>query len=208
MREKYKRAMTASVHQVLVFPGRTIASSSGISQKAAFRSVPEPVRRNARQSRMLHALILKDTGASAKTSPKIIPDETVRLRWFVEERYLPMRRELGAPAYRKINTFEIKHYLVVHFGRIPLNRLETFRTPGLAHQARNQVLPVRSSPLHQHSVHPADGEKAEVPRNRSRGRRNHATDRACREGPTTPVSLRPPHEQGGVAAEGIPSVDR
>jgi hypothetical protein len=108
MREKYKRAMTASVHRVLVFPGRTIASSSGISQKAAFRSVPEPVRRNARQSRMLHALILKDTGASAKTSPKIIPDETVRLRWFVEERYLPMRRELGAPAYRKINTFEIK----------------------------------------------------------------------------------------------------
>lgn len=75
---------------------------------------------------MLHALILKETGTPAKVTPGIVPDETVTFRWFVEERYLPMREGTWSPAYRKINTFEIKHYLVEHFGRIPLNQLGTF----------------------------------------------------------------------------------
>lgn len=35
-------------------------------------------------------------------------------------------RPLGARLYRKINTFEIKHYLVKHFGRISLNQLGPF----------------------------------------------------------------------------------
>jgi hypothetical protein len=47
---------------------------------------------------MLHALILKDTGVPAQTSPGIIPDETVTFRWFVEERYLPMRQATWSPA--------------------------------------------------------------------------------------------------------------
>ena len=75
---------------------------------------------------MLHALILQDTGVPAKTSPGIVPDETVTFQWFVAERYLPMREGTWSPAYRKINTFEIKHYLVEHFGRIPLNQLGAF----------------------------------------------------------------------------------
>ena len=75
---------------------------------------------------MLHALILKETGTPAKTSPGIVPDETVTFQWFVEERYLPMREGTWTPAYLKINTFEIKHYLVDHFGRNPLSRLGTF----------------------------------------------------------------------------------
>ena len=54
---------------------------------------------------MLHALILKDTGVPAKTSPGIVPDETVTFQWFVEERYLPMRQGTWSPAYRKINTY-------------------------------------------------------------------------------------------------------
>src|SRR5580704_17359122 len=49
---------------------------------------------------MLHALILKDTGTPAKTSPGVVPDETVTFRWFVEERYLPMREGTWSPAYR------------------------------------------------------------------------------------------------------------
>jgi integrase len=75
---------------------------------------------------LLRALILKDTGVPAQTSPGIIPDESITFRWFVEERYLPMREGTWSPAYRKINTFEIKHYLVVHFGRIPLCQIGTF----------------------------------------------------------------------------------
>jgi hypothetical protein len=37
-----------------------------------------------------------------------------------------MREGTRSPAYRKIDTFEIKHYLVEHFGRIPLSQLGTF----------------------------------------------------------------------------------
>jgi len=74
---------------------------------------------------MLHALILNETGVPAKIVPGI-PAESATFRWFVEERYIPMREGAWSPAYRKINTYEIKHYLVGHFGRVPLAQLGTF----------------------------------------------------------------------------------
>jgi integrase len=74
---------------------------------------------------MLHAIILNETGVPAKTIPAI-SDDSATFRWFVEERYIPMRQGAWSPAYRKINTYEIKHYLVEHFGRIPLGQLGTF----------------------------------------------------------------------------------
>jgi hypothetical protein len=74
---------------------------------------------------MLHALILNETGVPAKTT-SAIPDGSATFRWFVEERYIPMREGAWSPAYRKINTYEIKHYLVDRFGRIPLGQLGTF----------------------------------------------------------------------------------
>ena len=72
---------------------------------------------------MLHSLILKETGMPAKSSLGIASSETATFQWFVEERYLPTRAGTWSPAYRKINTFEIKRYLVQHFGRIPLRNL-------------------------------------------------------------------------------------
>ena len=74
---------------------------------------------------MLHSLILNETGVPAATS-KALTDDSVTFQWFVEERYLPMRQGAWSPAYRKINSYEIKHYLVEHFGRIPLGQLGTF----------------------------------------------------------------------------------
>ena len=74
---------------------------------------------------MLHTIILNETGVPAATS-KTVANDSVTFQWFVEERYLPMRQGAWSPAYRKINTYEIKHYLVEHFGRIPLNQLGTF----------------------------------------------------------------------------------
>jgi hypothetical protein len=74
---------------------------------------------------MLHALILNKTGVPAKTAPEI-PDDSATFRWFVEERYIPMRQGAWSPAYQKINTYEIKHYLVTHFGRVPLVQRGTF----------------------------------------------------------------------------------
>jgi integrase len=71
---------------------------------------------------MLYALILNKTGVPAKTS-SAISDESVTFRWFVEKRYIPMRENTWNPAYRKINSYEIKHYLVEHFGRIALGQL-------------------------------------------------------------------------------------
>lgn len=74
---------------------------------------------------MLHTIILNETGVPAKTS-RITADESVTFRWFVEERYIPMRQGAWSPAYKKINSYEIEHYLVNHFGRIPLSQLGTF----------------------------------------------------------------------------------
>jgi integrase len=73
----------------------------------------------------LHAIILNETGVPAKITPGI-SDDSATFRWFVEERYIPMRQGSWSPAYRKINTYEIKHYLVGHFGRVPLIQLGTF----------------------------------------------------------------------------------
>ena len=74
---------------------------------------------------MLHTIILHETGVPAKTS-SFTADESATFRWFVEERYIPMRQGAWSPAYRKINSYEIEHYLGNHFGRIPLNQLGTF----------------------------------------------------------------------------------
>jgi integrase len=74
---------------------------------------------------MLHALILKETGKPAKMAGAI-EDDSVTFRWFVGERYLPMREGAWSPAYRRINSYEINHYIVEHFGRIPLGQLGTF----------------------------------------------------------------------------------
>lgn len=74
---------------------------------------------------MLHSLILRETDVPAATS-KPVPDSSVTFQWFVEERYLAMRQGSWSPAYRKINTYEINHYLVEPFGRIPLAQVGTF----------------------------------------------------------------------------------
>lgn len=81
---------------------------------------------------MLHSVILSETGMPAATKGSRVeaaqsaPNDTGTFRWFVEERYLPMRQGSWSPAYRKINTYEIRHYLVEHFGRIPLGQIGTF----------------------------------------------------------------------------------
>ena len=76
---------------------------------------------------MLHALILKETGVPAQTSDAAATaNESITFRQFVEERYIPMRQGAWSPAYRKTNLYGIQHYLVEHFGRVPLNKLGAF----------------------------------------------------------------------------------
>jgi integrase len=74
---------------------------------------------------LLREIILKEAGASV--SPRtLLPDDSVTFRWFVNERYIPMRRGKWSPAYRKTNTYQLEHYLVSQFGDLPLRRLDDF----------------------------------------------------------------------------------
>jgi integrase len=74
---------------------------------------------------MLRDIILKDTKGVGPT-PTLPPDDTVTFRWFVKERYIPMRRGTWSPTYKKTNTYNLEHYLIGHFGDLPLRNLSTF----------------------------------------------------------------------------------
>ena len=61
---------------------------------------------------LLREIILKEAGASV--SPRtLLADDSVTFRWFVNERYIPMRRGKWSPAYRKTNTY---YYNVKYYG--------------------------------------------------------------------------------------------
>lgn len=74
---------------------------------------------------MLREIILKETrGAGIKAA--LVPDDTLTFRWFVQQRYIPMRQGSWSPAYKKTNTYQLDHYLVSAFGDFPLSKLDTF----------------------------------------------------------------------------------
>ncbi len=74
---------------------------------------------------ILRDIILKDTRGAGPT-PTLPPDDSVTFRWFVKERYIPMRRGSWSPMYKKTNTYNLEHYLIGHFGEMPLRNLSTF----------------------------------------------------------------------------------
>jgi integrase len=74
---------------------------------------------------MLRDIILKDTKGAGPT-PTLPPDDSVTFRWFVKERYIPMRRGSWSPTYKKTNTYNLEHYLIGQFGEMPLRNLSTF----------------------------------------------------------------------------------
>lgn len=74
---------------------------------------------------MLQEIILKESKGLGPT-PTLPPDDSVTFRWFVKQRYIPMRQGGWSPAYKKTNTYQLEHYLVSHFGDLPLRNLSTF----------------------------------------------------------------------------------
>jgi integrase len=74
---------------------------------------------------LLREMILKECGGPGSTST-IPADNSVTFRWFVHERYIPMRQGKWSPAYRKTNTYQLEHYLISQFGDHPLRKLDTF----------------------------------------------------------------------------------
>jgi integrase len=74
---------------------------------------------------LLREIILKEAGSTV--APRtLLADDSVTFRWFVTERYIPMRRGKWSPAYRKTNTYQLEHYLVSQFGDLPLRKLDAF----------------------------------------------------------------------------------
>jgi len=78
-----------------------------------------------RAEQLLRELILKECNGVGPV-PTLPPDDSLTFRWFVHERYIPMRQGQWSPAYRKTNTYHLEHYLVAQFGDIPLRKLDTF----------------------------------------------------------------------------------
>ena len=74
---------------------------------------------------LLRELILKECNGVGPV-PTLQPDDSVTFRWFVHERYIPMRQGKWSPAYRKTNTYHIEHYMIGQFGDLPLRKLDTF----------------------------------------------------------------------------------
>lgn len=74
---------------------------------------------------MLREIILRESKGAGMT-PTLQPDDSVTFRWFVQERYIPMRRGSWSPTYKKTNNYNLEHYLIGHFGDLPLRHLGTF----------------------------------------------------------------------------------
>jgi integrase len=75
---------------------------------------------------LLREMILKECGILTEI-PSIQQDETVTFRWFVKERYIPMRQGKWSPAYKQTNTDQIERYLISKFGDFPLRKLDSFQ---------------------------------------------------------------------------------
>lgn len=74
---------------------------------------------------LLQEIILKESRGVASAST-ILTDDSVTFSWFVKQRYIPMRQGKWSPAYKKTNTYQLEHYLISHFGDVPLRKLDTF----------------------------------------------------------------------------------
>jgi integrase len=74
---------------------------------------------------MLQEIIVKESGGPGSV-PTLPPNDSVTFRWFVNQRYIPMREGAWSPAYKKSNTYELGHYLISHFGNLPLRKLDAF----------------------------------------------------------------------------------
>lgn len=79
-----------------------------------------------RAEQLLREIIARECGANG-ASLAVPADVSVTFRWFVQERYIPMRQGKWSPAYRKTNTYQLQHYLVSRFGDLPVRELDSFQ---------------------------------------------------------------------------------
>lgn len=74
---------------------------------------------------MLERIINKESRLFDST-PSPVAEVAMTFGWFVRTHYIPMRRGRWSPAYTKTNTYQLEHYLISHFGDLPIRNLGTF----------------------------------------------------------------------------------
>ncbi len=76
---------------------------------------------------ILQQIIRRENAGGGEANTQHQPhDESVTFGWFVEERYLAMRRGLWRPATRRSAEFEIRRHLVARFKDTPLRKISGF----------------------------------------------------------------------------------
>jgi hypothetical protein len=111
------------VGQYLVY--RKDQNGKEIRKQRNVRICPKANTPKWKAEQMLQEIIAKETKGVGPT-PTLPPDDSMSFRWFVEQRYIPMRQGGWSPAYKETNTYQLGHYLVSHFGDLPLRNLSTF----------------------------------------------------------------------------------
>jgi integrase len=90
--------------------------SSGLSRKSAKYQAEEK----------LEEIVRRENGKVGSAVAVRQADDTVTFGWFVEEKYLPIRRGCWRRATRDKTEFEINKYLVKEFNDVPLRTIGLF----------------------------------------------------------------------------------
>lgn len=88
---------------------------------------PKATMKKWEAEKKLEQIAATANGSGGKAGLALLADDSVTFAWFVEERYLPMRRGRWRTATRKSTEFEIKRYLSGRFGSVPLRELDPFQ---------------------------------------------------------------------------------
>ncbi len=127
--------------QYLVY--RKDQNGKEIRKQRNVRICPKANTPKWKAEQMLQEIILKESQGLGPT-PTLPPDDSVTFRWYVKQRYIPMRQGGWSPAYKKTNTYQLEHYLISHFGDLPLRNLSTFEIQvwlnGIAEKGYSQAV--------------------------------------------------------------------
>lgn len=127
--------------QYLVY--RKDQNGKEIRKQRNVRICPKANTPKWKAEQILQEIILKESQGLGSTST-LPPDDSVTFRWFVKQRYISMRQGSWSPAYKKTNAYQLEHYLISHFGDLPLRNLSTFEIQvwlnGIAEKGYSQTV--------------------------------------------------------------------
>jgi len=87
---------------------------------------PKSGLRKHQAEEKLREIIRRENGAPGAALARTVADDSVTFDWFVEQKYLPIRRGRWVRATRDKTGFEIKKYLVENYRDVPLGEIGLF----------------------------------------------------------------------------------